>query len=74
MHQSRGAPPHEPWHAHCARITKALALHVLNPAWGERRSQTDCGEVENSAEARGQDEPVLRAELDLDKLAEAGQV
>lgn len=34
------------------------------------RSQTDCGEVENSDEARSLDEPVLRAELDLDKLAE----
>ena len=33
------------------------------------RSQTDCGEVNNSEEARAQDEPVLRAELDLEQLA-----
>ena len=33
-----------------------------------RRSRTDCGEVSNSEQAQAQDEPVLRAELDLDSL------
>ena len=34
------------------------------------RSRTDCGEVINSEQAQVQDEPVLRAELDLDTLGQ----
>lgn len=44
-------------------LTKCIACRYY---W---RSNTDTGIVENSAEAVVLDEPVLRAELDLEELA-----